>query len=153
MSRRLIIAGAAVFSLLIAACLFFRIYGPQDLRTYVAMASEGHPVWRELALRRIRAGHPVDDLLKRYPPSSRSEFGPYGVYDYYQDSEPGLYFTGVTVVARDGKLIQATAWSCTWNSVFFDVPDPSLESQYHEYIEERYRKLEHTGERLPEEAN
>src|SRR6185295_3782724 len=95
-----------------AACLFFRVHRPQDFVAYLGMVRECHPVWRELALRRLGAGDSAADLLRRFPPSNREEFGRYAVYVYYRGSRPAM--TRLTVIARDGRLVRATSVSCAW---------------------------------------
>ena len=35
-------------------------------------------------------------------------------------STGGLNLTGITIIAKDDKLIFAKAWSCTWSHTFFN---------------------------------
>jgi hypothetical protein len=125
-----------------AACAFLRIWRVRDVEAYLGMASECHPVWRQFAFRRLGAGDSASDLLGRYPPSRREEFGRYGVYRYYQGDSNGIPFTGLSVVTRDGKLLSAGAGSCTWRFSFFQTEDPDLDRQYELFSKERRIRLE-----------
>lgn len=146
---RLAIVGAVALVTLIAACIFFRISRPRDLSSYYGMARECHPVWRHCAFRRSGAGDSAADFLRRFPPSSREEFGRYGIYTYYPGSaDDGIWFTGLAVITRDGRLIRSEAWSCTWQFTFFDSPDPSFATQYAAFTQERTERLRQQREEL-----
>src|SRR5690349_4710944 len=97
-----------------AACIFLRIHRPKDVNAYFEMARECHPVWRQFAFRQVGAGDSLVALLKRYPPKRREEFGRYGIYTFHPWESNTIPFTGLTVTSRDGKLLSAGAWSCTW---------------------------------------
>lgn len=148
--RRVIIAGAVLLVTLYAGGFFFRISSPRDLAAYYGMANESHPVWRQFAFRRFGAGDSVTQLLHRFPPSDREEFGRYGVYDYYPGrADAGIWFTGLTVVARDGCLIRSEAWSCTWQFTFFDLPDPAFATEYAAFVQERTERSRRQREHTP----
>lgn len=105
---------------------------------YLGMAHECHPVWKKLALRQINAGDSAADFLMSNTPTSRLEFERYGVYGFVPGEEQGyLSFTGLRVIARDGRLIRAEAGSCTWDFTFFNDGDPDFDSQHVAYIDER----------------
>jgi hypothetical protein len=142
-TRRLVVVAAVTLVVLWVACIFFRISHRQDVVAYCGMARECHPVWRQFALRCAVAGDSTANLFSRFPPSSRDEFGRYGIYQYYPGSaDDGIWFTGLTVTARDGRLIRAEAWSCTWHFTFFDTPDPSFTSEYAAFRQERSDRLQ-----------
>ena len=113
LTRRLLI-GIALASAVVAACAFLRVTRPADILAYVGMARECHPVWRQFAFRRFGTGDSAQKFLQRFPPSRRDEFGRYGVYEYYPGSSNGIWFTGLTVVTRDDRLLSSQAGSCTW---------------------------------------
>jgi hypothetical protein len=128
MTRCVVVVVAVALVTLCTACVFFRISRPRDFVAYCGMASESHLVWRQFAFRRVGAGDSATDFLRRFPPSSREEFGRYGIYHYYPSSaEDGIWFTGLAVVARDDRLIRSEAWSCTWQFTFFGTRDAALE--------------------------
>ena len=149
-TRRLVVIAAVTLVLLCAACVFFRISRPRDLSAYYGMANECHPVWRQFAVRRAGAGDSAADFLRRFPPSSREEFGRYGIYHYFPGStDDGIWFTGLAVTARDGHLIRSEAGSCMWQFTFFDAPDPSFASQYAAFAQEKRDRLRRQRQETP----
>ena len=139
--RWLIGAAFAVLGLL-ATCTFLRIRSTRDIEAYLGMASECHPAWRQLAFRQFGAGDSASDLLRRYPPSRREEFGPYGVYRYYQGDSHEIPFTELSIVTRNGKLLSAAAESCTWQFSFFQTADSELDKEYQAFLKERHLTAE-----------
>src|SRR5688572_25634827 len=148
MSRRKKIAvgmGVAFLVLVLGACVFFRIQSPKDVFAYVEMSGFG-PVWRELAFRRVGPGDLASELVQRHPPKRTQEFGRYAVYEY-DDAGPGdLPMGGITVTARDGKLLSAYAASCTWKRTFFETPDADIDKQYESHMLAYMAKVRRTNE-------
>jgi hypothetical protein len=130
--------------LVVGLCVFFRISHPRDILAYAAMAGEVSPVWKPFAFRRFGLGDSADRLFLAYPPSEKEEFGQYGVYTYYYSpgSKGGIGFTGLWVTAKDGKLTNAAAWSCTWRFLFFDTKDPEFERAYEAFKKQRQQRLD-----------
>ena len=122
---------------LLACCSYFRIHRWRDVMAYACMPAECDPVWKELALRRVRQGDPVSKLTELRKPSRALEYGPYQQLEYYRGGfEPGdLWFTGITVYAKEGKLLTAVAWSCTWDHVFFEDKreEERINAEFQEY--------------------
>ncbi len=112
-----ITAGAAVLLLgsLVFVCWHYHIWSLRDLLVYQAMSRECHPVWKELHAGRVYEGQPVEEVIARTQPVRVERFENCVLLEYQE----GLCFTGVTVVARDGRLVSAQAWSCTWERTFF----------------------------------
>lgn len=134
-----IIAGVALLVLLVAACVFFRVRHPKDLYAYVEMAGFS-TVWREFAFRRVGPGDSATGLVRRHLPKRSYEFGRYAVYEY-DDAEPGTFaMGGITVTARDGKLLSAYAGSCTWKRTFFETPDSDIESSMKRTCERSWKR-------------
>jgi hypothetical protein len=131
-----------VIILIFCACLFFRISSLRDFDAYLGMASECHPVWKQFAFHHFESGDSVTNLLDKFPPSRREEFGQYGIYTYFQ-KPGGLSFSGLTVVSRDEKLIAVTAWSDTWLHSFFKTADTNLDLEYAAYRKTFHKKAEH----------
>jgi hypothetical protein len=104
----------------LAFCSYLRVWSLNELRVYRAMAQECHPVWQELHFERIQAGDSVDDVIARTHPIRVKRDGEWVILNY-QESSGGLCSTGVTVVAFEGQLVGAYAWSCTWVRQFFDT--------------------------------
>ena len=109
----LLLAGLGV----VFACAWhFRIWSFQDLRLYLLMSRECHPVWRDLHWGHILHGQDVEEVITRTRPLGVQRFEEFVVLGY---QEPGS-FAAVSVVARDGKLVAGGAWSCTWRREFFN---------------------------------
>jgi hypothetical protein len=80
------------------------------------MSRECHPVWKDLHWGRIQPGQDVEEVIAATKPARVERYGEFVRLNYQE----GLYFTGVTITAKNGRLASAVAWSCTWNRVFFD---------------------------------
>ena len=123
---------------LLACCSYFRIHRWRDVIAYAGMAAECDPVWKELALRRVRQGDPISKLTEIREPSGVLEYGPYEQLEYYRGGfEPGyLSLTGITVYAKEGKLLTAVAWSCTWDHVFFEDKreEERIRAEFERYV-------------------
>jgi hypothetical protein len=121
LSRRWFQIPAALVLLLAAGLLacawYFRIWSWRDLQVYRMMSRECHPIWEDLHWGRISAGQDVEAVIAQTKPVRVERFGNYVMLGYQE----GLCFTGITLVARDGKLVAASAWSCTWDRTFFDT--------------------------------
>lgn len=120
------IGALAALVILAGICAFFRISGPGDFRAFCGMLIEAPSVWQDFAWRRYHPGDSAEDLTRRRQPGATTRFGRYEIYDYFPGDLPlgenQLPFAGLTVIARDGKLMTAKAWSCTWRFTFFDTP-------------------------------
>jgi hypothetical protein len=94
-----------------------------------------HPAWKDLALRRIRKGDSVESLLQRHPPVRREDFGPYTKLSYAKRGS----FNTLAVVAKNARLIDARAGSCTWQHVFFGTPEEesAFSRAYLQYLRQR----------------
>jgi hypothetical protein len=89
-----------------------------DVTAYRMMMKEDfHPVWKDLALRRIKKGDSIASVLAKHRPWRREDFSPYTALYY----EPPLY--SLTILAKDGVLISAEAGSRCWHHVFFTTPE------------------------------
>jgi hypothetical protein len=146
-TKRWIVAGISLLVGVLAMCAFFRIHRPKDLVAYYGMADECHPVWRQFAFRRFGSGDSVADLLRRFPPTDKEEFGRYGLYRYELGSGEGIFFTGLSVASRDGRIISAGAGSCTWQFTFFEASDPALDAEYAAFTKERSERFRRQRER------
>jgi len=135
------ITAGLLLSLLIltlALAAYFDIWSREDLIAYGGMYYECHPVWKTLALRRIRAGHSVDDLTRLHQPYGTDTWKNYTFLDY--ESRPGEFSMGAFwVVAEDNKLVYAVAGNDTWQHEFFSTISEeergSLFQRFFEYQE------------------
>ena len=127
--RVALVVACGLAALVVSACWYLGIWGYGDLIAYGGMYMECHPVWKDLALRRVYSGQSVDELISLSDPPVVERHGRY-VHVNYQNSpefarsENALQLTGITIVAQDGKLVQAVAWSCAWSHTFFNTLSP-----------------------------
>jgi|GEM_PF-6759006 len=105
------------------------------------MARECHPVWRDLALRRIYEGQRVDDVIERTKPVCVVRHGRF-VEIAYQDP---LSFSGVHMVAMDDKLVRAMSLSCKWEHTFFNSMSDEDDQQMHLSYETNQRTVQYDG--------
>lgn len=114
------------------AAWFFDVRSQKDVIAYIGMFQECHPVWRDLALRRIRSGQTVDDVRRLNAPPRMASWDRYTLLAYNDTGD----FTGLTILARDDKLIFAGARSCTWEHQFFStISEQELQDIYRGYWE------------------
>ena len=137
-----ITAAVGLLALLFAACIFFRVRRPGDVTQHSVMASEFPEIWRALARRHFGPGDSAEELIKQCPPRKTKKFGAYAMYEYYAG---GLQMSGISVIAREGKLISARAGGCGLNYTFFETVDPEWEKQYEVYAREKWKRLELRG--------
>jgi len=115
----------AGFGLVVAAilvggflCWFLGIHSREDVLAYRCMRAERfHPIWKDLALRRIRKGDDLAETIKKHPPFWQEKYGPYTILSYHRGA---VSFSTLIVVATNGVLIDARARSCCWQHVFFE---------------------------------
>ncbi|MEN6334891.1 MAG: hypothetical protein ABFE01_11565, partial [Phycisphaerales bacterium] len=131
-------AGFLVSSVLavVLLCLFFGIHSRRDILAYRCMRAEHfHPVWKDLALRRIRKGDDLAEVVKRHPPVRLEECGPYTALLYHKGV---VSFNCLQIIATKDVLIGARADSCCWNHVFFESPEhePALREAWSRYYDQ-----------------
>ncbi len=117
--RMIAFIGPAIV-LTLALCLYFGIHSIWDIPAYYAMMkSDWHPIWKDLAFKRIAKGDDVEHIYKKYPPLYREVFPPYARLTYFKSgSTPGYY-----LLAKNSKLIDAYAGDTEVHHVFFSTPD------------------------------
>jgi hypothetical protein len=115
---------ALVLAAALVACAgYFRVWNWHDLHVYREMSKECHPVWRDLHWGRIRAGQNVDDVIAATEPLQVTRYGEFVELEY-QQAPGGFAFTGVRIIAKNGRLAGASAGSCCWDRTFFDELSP-----------------------------
>lgn len=81
----------------------------------------------------INAGDDVQELIARSSPHQVDRFGRW-VSLVYPPGGPftndGIAMVSVNVLAKDGALVQAGFYSCTYQKVFFNVLTPDDETEY-----------------------
>src|SRR5437868_3750984 len=113
-----------------AGAWYFGVWGRDDVMAYYGMSKECHPVWKDLAFRRVYYGQPVNEVIERTNPVCVTRHGRFVEIDY---QEP-FSFSGVQIVAVDGKVVRGWAASCAWDHKFFDsMTDEDVKSMYASY--------------------
>lgn len=115
-TRRFAITALILASVTLVACWYFGLHSGRDVKAYAGMALECHPVWKRLALRTVREGQRVDEVIDKTDPAYVVRHGRFDEINYQHP----LSFTFVHIVAKDGKLIRAESGSCTWDHTFFN---------------------------------
>ena len=117
-----VVAVLAALSLtgLLGCAWYFRVWSWRDYEILGYMDHECHPVWKELFWRRVYAGQSVEEVIAETKPLTVERFENFVVLHY----TPGG-FTGIGIVARDGKLVWAEAYSCAWTKPFFNEFTPA----------------------------
>jgi hypothetical protein len=121
--RTALVVGLVCLGTILTTCWYLDIRSARDVRAYLGMRKECHPVWKDLALRRIYAGQPTDELLRAYSPQLVRRSGNSLILIYQNGDWPVLSYTTVEIWSENGCLIAAVAGSCTWEHVFFDNRD------------------------------
>lgn len=142
-SKRLYVYWGVALALLVMlglvcwTCSYFRISSLKDLVAYTQMRKECHPVWKDLAFRRLHAGQDLEEAMRIAKPMRVEKQGEFVVLLY---QEP-MHFTGIAVVAKDDRLVSAMAASCTWQHTFFDTmtEEERLDYYYHHLPKEERR--------------
>jgi hypothetical protein len=80
------------------------------------MEKECHPAWREFNFRRIGPGAELAEVVNSTKPLQIDRYGDFAVSSYERGG-----FTGFGAVAYKGRLVEASARSCCWTKIFFDV--------------------------------
>ena len=127
---------AAVCLVLLAACWYFRIWTYQDYQVYLEV--QRYPVGKDLWFGRIRAGEDFEAFIAAYPPHRTRQLGAFTVLTYYSLwplPPQSIPMEGLSVVAKEGRLVHSVAAGCTWHRVFFSM-SPEDEAA----LDEAYRK-------------
>jgi hypothetical protein len=133
--------GAVVLALiLVTGAWYFRIHRFRDVLAYYCMSQERHPVWKDLALRRIKPGDDVEEVIERTSPARVWRHDEYVTVDYIA-AQGGLCFTQLEIVAKDGGVISAMYVTCTCDHTFFDDLSPNDTVDYrlsfYSYLDKR----------------
>ena len=99
---------------LLSACWQSRIWSLGDFRAYQEMCR--YQIGRDLWFGRIRPGQSVDVVIGNAPPHDMDQFGDFVSLIFYPGGPLGpdeLPCAALELIAKDGRLVQAWAVSCT----------------------------------------
>jgi hypothetical protein len=144
--RRLFIFSVIAFGILgsslLLVCWHYGIWSLRDWEIYQEMSRECHPVWKDLHSAKVHLGQPVEEVIALTWPVHVERFENFVFLDYQQ----GWCFTGVRIIAKNGRLISAQAGSCTWQRTFFeewtDGEQEALWGRYSAHLERRVNQME-----------
>jgi len=96
--------------------VFLGVGSPADIVAFHRMSKGGfHPIWKDLALRRIKKGDTVESVVKIHPPLIREDYPPYTRLYYGRSGT----FDRLAVFAKEGRLFFAIAGSHGQEHRFF----------------------------------
>jgi hypothetical protein len=132
---------ACLVILALLASWHWRIWGLGDYRA--CQEVRRYPIGADLWFGRIAVGQDVDEVIAKAPPHHVSRFGRFVLLHYYPGSPPppnSIPFESLSVIARDGQLVSASAGGCTWGRTFFEMSaaeEAEFQRSFERYLEER----------------
>lgn len=109
----------------------------------VRRQSFGNPDFARLMFKTCAGA--LDPLLPlRVWQDERGDFSasaPRPATDSASSDDVGIPFTGLSLFAKDGRLLTGSAWSCTWQFSFFETRDPSLNAAHAAFQKEQLERL------------
>ena len=107
-----------------AVCLAIPLWAKTVYRNYQIARQLRYPVALDLWRGRIAAGERTERVTAWTRPHRVTKRGPFVQLLYYPGGPPSagsLSLAGTCVVAKDGKLVAAASWGCTFQHTHFDV--------------------------------
>ena len=123
---------------ILSACSYWRIWSYGDLSLYLRLRRHSpvaHALWHsEISPREPdRSGH------RHVAPNFIDDLGPFLRIDYYPtgDLSPGdISLEGTSLTAKDGRLISAGTYGCTFQRIYFDVSTADENALYARLVQE-----------------
>lgn len=126
----------------------------RDYQVYL-MVTRGITVGHGLWCGEIQAGDDVDSVVGRSNPQMVHRFGPWTEATYIPGgprTNAVISLVGVTLLARDQKLVHANFHSCTESRTFFDMMTPEDEESYRNAFSNYVAQLQHTREESAQQS-
>ncbi len=120
------------------ACWRWRVWSITDFRAYREVRR--YPPGDDLWFGRVGPGEGLEAFTAAHPPHRVLRLGRYTLMSYYTEwpTPPNsIPMESLTVVAEDGRLVQAAAAGCTWGRVFFEMP-PESAAEFEQEWQRRY---------------
>lgn len=140
--RRLaLLTAALVIGSLLAVCGYWRIGSYRDFSDYLEVRHQA-PVALALWRGEIRPRAEIGDVIARWRPNATLTLGPFVDITYYPggDLRPGVIsLAGTALRAKDGRLITAGSYGCTFERTYFDVTTADENALYERLVEERIK--------------
>jgi hypothetical protein len=122
-----------------AVCLAIPLWGKTAYRNYQIARQLRYPVAIDLWRGRIAAGDRIERVTARNRPHRVTKRGPFVQLFYYPGGPPcagSIPLAGTCVVAKDGKLLAAGSWACTFQHTHFDVTSGSDQAEFAGLLEQ-----------------
>lgn len=146
-SRRSICAAliGLVFMLMaiFGAGLYFRVSSWKDFSGYFGMCMESPPIWKDLALQRVQVGDRLEKFTNVHRPAYTRTMGPYKIHTFVKVPPGCMVLSDLSITSKNGKIVQAAAWSCTWQYMF--CSDPGEQANIRAEYQKQYIKLRKAG--------
>ena len=126
---------------LLSVCSTWRIWSYADLCLYRRLRFHSvvaQSLWRGAIL----PGAQIDQVIAMSRPNFTRVVGPFLRIDYYPtgDLSPGnLSLEGTSLLAKDGRLIAAGSYGCTFQRAYFDVSTADESALYERLLDERIK--------------
>ena len=98
-----------------------------------------YPVALDLWCGRIAVGDRIEGVTARAGPHRVTKRGPFVQLFYYPGGPPrggSICLAGTCVVAKDGKLVAAGSWACTFQHTHFDVISGPDQAEFARLLEQ-----------------
>jgi len=121
--HRAILTGGLGALLLVSACSYWRVWSYRDLIVYCHARSHS-PVGGALWRGEIAAGSRIDRVLAMATPHRTNTLGPFLTVYYLPGGVPSpdsICLEGTALTAKDGRLISAASYGCTFQRTYFNV--------------------------------
>ena len=134
-----LLVGSLCLGSVISACAHWGVWRLDDLCLYLRLryhSPVAHALWRG----EIRPGGRIDQVIAMSRPNSVHALGPFLRIDYYPtgDLSPGsISLEGTSLTAKDGRLISAWSYGCTFQRTYFDVSTADENALYEHLLQER----------------
>jgi hypothetical protein len=131
-----LLIGAIGVAALLAACSRWRVWSYEDLSLYRRLKYHSR-VAQALWLGEIRPGDRVERIIGMSRPNRTKTLGPFLEIFYYPTGDPHpdcINLEGTVLIAKDGRLIAAGSYGCTFRREFFNVSTSEESALYAELL-------------------
>jgi hypothetical protein len=134
-----LLIGVICFTALLAACSRWRVWCYGDLSLYLRLkyhSRVAQALWRG----EIRPGDRAEQVIAMSRPNRIHSLGPFFEIDYYPTGDPhpgGINLEGTVLIAKEGRLIAAGSYGCTFQRHYFDVFTPDERALYARLLQVR----------------
>jgi hypothetical protein len=120
-----LVAAVVLGILFVSTVGYFRLYRKTALNLFLNSLSEkATPLEQALIFRHVDAGKPQSEMEAEFPPVNKRDLGRFTVLNYKDSME------GTVVVALNGKLVSATAYTGSLPHVYFNALTVSEQKEF-----------------------